>query len=155
MKEGDNLPPFRFLNQNGESIDLSDYIGKQGMVLFFYPKDNTPGCTREARGFQSRLQDFKKHQIAVFGISGDSPESHKEFCDNQKLEFPLLSDEGNRYRKLLKVPSTLLGFLPGRVSYVVDKKGKIRKIIKAHFDPQQHIDESLKAIEELAENGEV
>jgi len=155
MKEGDLIPSFRLQNQNGEWVEMEDYIGKKGVVLFFYPKDHTPGCTREARAFNAQYDEFRKLGVELFGISGDDPKTHKSFCERNSLSFPLLSDKGNKIRKAWKVPASFLGFLPGRVSYVIDREGRIRKIINSQFDMLRHIEESLAAVKILKEKGKV
>ncbi len=155
MKEGDLIPPFRLMNQNGEWVEMEDYIGKKGLVLFFYPKDHTPGCTKEARAFNAQYDEFNQLGVELFGISGDDYQTHKSFCDKNGLSFPLLSDKGNKIRKAWKVPASLLGFIPGRVSYVIDRSGRIRKIINSQLDPHRHIEESLATVKMLKEKGEV
>jgi thioredoxin-dependent peroxiredoxin len=106
-------------------INISDFIGKKSLVLFFYPKDDTPGCTREACSFRDHYEAFLDAGAEVIGISGQSVESHKNFAQKHNLKYHLLSDEGNKVRKLFGVPTNLFGLLPGRVTYVADKTGKV------------------------------
>ncbi len=144
VKTGDKIPQIILPDQSGKSINLQDYLGRW-IVLFFYPKDNTPGCTKEACSFRDQYQVFRDLGAEVIGISSDSSSSHKEFADEYRLPFPLLSDSGGKVRKLLGVPSSF-GLLPGRVTYVVDPKGVIRHQFNSLLKPEKHIAEALDII---------
>jgi peroxiredoxin Q/BCP len=152
VKIGDKAPLFILPDKDGKDIVLDSFIGKKIIVLYFYPKDETAGCTAEACTFRDRYELFQKIGAEVIGISGDSLESHENFASKYKLPFILLSDEKNEVRKLYNVKSTF-GFIPGRVTYIIDKKGIIRHIFVSQFNPKKHVDEALRIIEEInAEN---
>ena len=106
---GDTCPNFSLQNQNGEMINIKDFIGSKHVIIYFYPKDNTPGCTKEACSFRDAMQELNNFDCEVFGISADSVASHKKFADQFRLTFNLLSDEGNTVRKSYKVPANLFG----------------------------------------------
>ncbi|NMG59332.1 peroxiredoxin [Geitlerinema sp. P-1104] len=142
---GDRAPNFTLKNQNGESVSLSDFKGEKAVVLYFYPKDDTPGCTTESCAFRDSYTTFSDVGAEVIGISGDSVSSHKQFAQKHNLPFTLLSDQGNQVRKLYGVPATLF-VLPGRVTYVIDKEGIVRHIFNSQLDFQGHINESLKVL---------
>lgn len=145
---GDTAPDFTLPSQSGESVSLKDFIGKKSVVLYFYPKDDTPGCTAEACAFRDSYEVFKDAGAEVIGISDDSPDSHQKFAAKHRLPFILLSDSGKQLRKLYGVPSTL-GLLPGRVTYVIDKTGVVRHIFNSQLNFKGHIEESLKTLREL------
>ena len=145
---GDTAPDFTLPSQSGESVSLKDFIGKKSVVLYFYPKDDTPGCTTEACAFRDSYEVFKDAGAEVIGVSDDSPNSHQKFAAKHRLPFILLSDSGKQLRKLYGVPSTL-GLLPGRVTYVIDKTGVVRHIFNSQLNFKGHIEESLKTLQEL------
>lgn len=133
---------------NGKVVHLKDYIGKKTLVIYFYPKDETAGCTAEACTFRDRYELFKKAEAEVIGISGDSVDSHTNFSTKYKLPFTILSDEDNSVRKSYGVKATF-GLIPGRVTYIIDKKGVVRHIFVSQFNPKKHVDEALKIIDEI------
>ena len=143
---GDSVPSFNLKNQFGESVDMHQYIGKTKMVIYFYPKDDTPGCTKEACSFRDHFEAFREKGIEVFGISADSVSSHLNFAEKHRLSFTLLSDENNEVRKMFGVPSDLLGLLPGRVTYIVDGSGKVIHIFNSQFKVDKHITEALQKL---------
>ncbi|MFO8041001.1 MAG: peroxiredoxin [Sodalinema sp.] len=143
---GDRAPNFTLKNQDGESVSLSDFKGNKAVVLYFYPKDDTPGCTAESCAFRDSYTTFSDAGAEVIGISGDSVSSHKQFAEKHNLPFTLLSDQGNQVRQLYGVPATLF-ILPGRVTYVIDKEGVVRHIFNSQLDFQGHINESLKVLQ--------
>ena len=147
---GDKAPDFTLPSQMGDNVTLSEYFGEKNIVLYFYPKDETKGCTREACEFRDRYDVFTNLGAEVLGVSSDSLESHKSFATHHGLPFLLLSDEEGKVRKLYGVPSTM-GILPGRVTYIIDKKGVIRHIFNSQYKPKKHIEEALKILEELKE----
>ncbi len=145
VQVGDTAPDFTLTSQNGQSVTLKDFLGQKCVVLYFYPKDDTPGCTAESCAFRDSYEDFKNAGAEVIGVSGDSSESHAQFANKYKLPFILLSDAGNKLRKLYGVPSTL-GLLPGRVTYIIDKQGIVQYIFNSQLNFKGHVEESLKWI---------
>ncbi len=146
VKVGDTAPDFTLSSQTGEPISLKDFRGQKAVVLYFYPKDDTPGCTKESCGFRDSYETFTDAGAEVIGISGDSVNSHQQFASKYQLPFTLISDVGNKVRQLYGVPATF-GLLPGRVTYVIDKEGVVRNIFNSQLNFQGHIDESLKALQ--------
>ncbi len=139
LKTGDKVPNFILKNQHNVSINLADYIGRQALVIYFYPKDETPGCTAEACAFRDSYHDFEDLGAKVFGISGDDVASHKKFAEKHRLHFDLLADLGNHVRnKIFNVKRDLLGLLPGRVTYIIDKNGIILEIFNATSGANHH-----------------
>lgn len=143
---GDTAPDFSLPSSSGGEVTLSGFRGKKSVVLYFYPKDETMGCTREACAFRDRYEVFKDHGAEVLGVSSDSIESHKSFSQHHGLAFPLLSDHDGKVRKAYGVPSSL-GLFPGRVTYVIDKEGVVRLIFNSQARPEKHISEALRALE--------
>ncbi|WP_373074590.1 peroxiredoxin, partial [Zeaxanthinibacter enoshimensis] len=125
LKVGENIPKFSLEDQDGNIFDISAIKGKKPMVIFFYPKDNTPGCTKEACAFRDSYQDFTDLGAEVIGISSDSSSTHKRFGARYHLPFTLLSDPDGKVRKQFRVRGHLLNLLPGRETYVVNKEGKV------------------------------
>ncbi|MGH7849762.1 MAG: peroxiredoxin [Thermodesulfobacteriota bacterium] len=146
VKIGDRAPGFSLPSESGESVDIGDYIGRKPVVLFFYPRDNTAVCTREACAFRDSYGEFRNIDGAeVFGISSDPVESHKRFSSEYGLPFKLLSDENGAVRKLYGVPKTF-GILPGRVTYVIDRVGIVVHIISSQLGYKKHVGEAIKAL---------
>jgi peroxiredoxin Q/BCP len=145
---GDKAPDFTLPSQMGDNVTLSEYFGKKNVVLYFYPKDETRGCTREACEFRDRYDVFTGLGAEVLGVSSDTLESHKSFATHYGLPFLLLSDEKGEVRKHYGVPSSM-GILPGRVTYIIDKKGVVRHIFNSQLQPEKHIDEALRILKEL------
>lgn len=148
VKVGDPAPDFTLSSQSGTPISLKDFLGKRFVVVYFYPKDDTPGCTKESCAFRDQYEVFKLAGAEVIGISADSPESHQQFAAKYQLPFSLLSDSGNQVRKLYGVPSSF-GLLPGRVTYVIDQQGIVQNVFNSQFNFKGHIEESLKIIQQL------
>ncbi|XP_051149439.1 peroxiredoxin Q, chloroplastic-like isoform X2 [Andrographis paniculata] len=148
VSEGTLAPDFTLKDQNGKSVSLSKFKGKP-VVVYFYPADETPGCTKEACAFRDSYEKFKKAGAEVVGISGDDSSSHKAFAEKYRLPFTLLSDGGNKVRKEWGVPSDLFGSLPGRQTYVLDQNGVCRLVYNNQFQPEKHIDETLKFLKSL------
>jgi thioredoxin-dependent peroxiredoxin len=147
ITKGAVVPNFKAKTQSGDSFELSDYLGKP-LVIYFYPKDNTPGCTTQACSFRDQYQDFQDLGAEVIGISGDSEASHDKFAQKHKLPFILLSDSTKKIRKLFGVPTHFFGLMPGRVTYIIDKQGKVVSVfdsIKANV----HIEHALKMIKKM------
>jgi thioredoxin-dependent peroxiredoxin len=148
VKVGDRAPDFTLPTQKtGESFQLYDMIGKSAIVLYFYPKDDTPGCTAEACSFRDSYEAFQEAGAEVVGVSSDSEASHQRFANKYKLPYILLSDLGGVVRKFYGVPTTF-GLIPGRVTYVIDKEGIVRHIFSSQFAPEQHIVEAIRALQE-------
>ncbi|KAL0308388.1 UNVERIFIED_CONTAM: Peroxiredoxin Q, chloroplastic [Sesamum radiatum] len=142
VTEGTLPPAFTLKDQNGRPVSLSKFKGKP-VVVYFYPADETPGCTKQACAFRDSYEKFKKAGAEVIGISGMA------FAQKYKLPFTLLSDEGNKVRKDWGVPSDLFGALPGRQTYVLDKNGVCRLVYNNQFQPEKHIDETLKFLKSV------
>lgn len=149
LNVGDPAPNFNVTAHDGQTISLADFRGKQAVVVFFYPRDNTTVCTKEACAFRDSYQDFVAAGAAVIGISSDSTESHQQFAATQRLPYLLVSDSDGALRKAFGVPKTL-GFLPGRVTYVIDRQGIIRHIFNSQLQAQQHVDEALAIVKQLS-----
>jgi thioredoxin-dependent peroxiredoxin len=142
---GSKAPDFSLPSQSGEMVNLKDFLGQKPVVLFFYPKDDTPGCTKEVCAFRDDYEEFGKLDAEVIGVSSDSVDSHRRFASKHDLSFTLLSDEGGKVRKLYGVPSTF-GLFPGRVTYVIDEEGVIRYVFSSQLGVEQHVKEALKAL---------
>ena len=149
VKVGDKAPDFTLPSQTGENITLSKFFRKKNIVLYFYPKDESQGCTREACTFRDNYEVFKDLGAEVIGVSSQDVESHKSFASHHNLPFILLSDKDNKVRKLYGVPSTL-GVLPGRVTYIIDKEGVVKYIFSSQFQPEKHIEEAIRVLKSLA-----
>jgi len=145
VKVGDRAPEFELPSQDGVIIRLRELLTKGPVVIYFYPKDNTPGCTAEAGAFRDSFSKFGELGAEVVGISSDSVDSHKGFANKCNLPFRILSDAGGRARKSYGVPSSM-GLLPGRVTYVIDKQGIVRNIFSSQLQAVRHVSEALKAL---------
>jgi thioredoxin-dependent peroxiredoxin len=144
LQIGDSVPPFSLKDQHGNLFDISSLIGKKKLVIFFYPQDGSLNCTKEACYFRDLSDVFEEADAVVVGISGQSVESHKQFAEQNKLNYLILSDTGNEVRKLFGVPGKLFGLVPGRVTYIVDRSGKVVYIFESQTDVMRHVDEALK-----------
>jgi peroxiredoxin Q/BCP len=133
----------------GEGVSLRDFLGKKrAIVLFFYPKDDTPACTKEACSFRNDHEQFDKLEAEVIGVSCDSVGSHQRFTQKYGLPFVLLSDEGGKVRTLYGVPNTL-GLFPGRVTYVINEEGVVRHVFSSQLQASRHVEQALKALESM------
>lgn len=148
LEVGDFAPDFVLRNQHNELVRLSDFRNKRNVVLYFYPKDDTPGCTAEAKCFRDNYEIFLSLGAEVIGVSSDSTASHIRFADKYKLPFILLSDVDGKVRELYGVTKTLF-ILPGRVTFVIDKQGIIRHIFSSQFNATKHIDEAMNILKSL------
>ena len=148
LKVGDKIPNFTAKDTHGNDFDSQNFVGQKALVIYFYPKDNTPGCTAQACSFRDQYEDFKDLGAEVIGISSDSENSHEKFASKYKLPFILLSDQDKKIRNLFGVPSGMFGLLPGRVTYVADKSGKIVMIFDSMM-ATKHIPKALEAIKKL------
>jgi peroxiredoxin Q/BCP len=148
VEVGASAPSFSLPSGDGRQVSLADFRGKKNVVLYFYPADETRGCTAEACSFRDNYEAFTEAGAEVIGISSDSPESHRNFSARHNLPFILLSDKSGQLRKLYGVPSTF-GLLPGRVTYIIDKNGIVRHIFSSQFQPAKHIEEALKVLKSI------
>ena len=145
---GDEAPDFILPSHTGDNIRLSDFRDRSAVVLFFYPKDNTRGCTAEVCAFRDSYEVFTEAGAQVIGVSSDSISSHEHFAGKHNLQFALLSDSGGHLRKAYGVPTTM-GLIPGRVTFVIDKQGKVRHVFNSQVNIGGHIDGALKVVKEL------
>jgi peroxiredoxin Q/BCP len=143
---GDRAPQFQAVLQDGSTFNLADLLGKKIIVLFFYPKDHTPVCTKEACAFRDSYEKFVAAGAEVIGVSSDSQASHRSFAEKHRLPFPIISDHDRSLRKLFGVPNPL-GFIPGRVTYVIDRQGVIRMVFSAIFASDDHVEKALEAVQ--------
>jgi thioredoxin-dependent peroxiredoxin len=148
LAKGDAAPDVSLKDQHGSEVSLGSFRGQKNVVVYFYPKDDTPGCTRESCAFRDHYTAFSDVGAEVIGISGDSVASHKAFAEKHRLPFTLLSDEGGSARRAFKVPSSF-GLLPGRVTYVIDKQGVIRHAFNSQLSFTQHVDEAIEVLKRL------
>jgi peroxiredoxin Q/BCP len=146
---GDSIPKFTLKDQNNNDFYIDKFLNKKPLVIYFYPKDDTPGCTAEACSFRDAFEVFKDLDAEVIGISADDVNSHKNFAEKYGLQFTLLADTENKVRNLFGVPKSLLGLLPGRVTYIVDKTGTIIHIFNSQLQTQKHISKSLSILKQL------
>jgi len=144
VKVGEPAPGFTLADATGKDVSLAAFRGRP-VVLYFYPKDDTPGCTKEACSFRDQYEDFREAGAEVLGVSSDSSESHKKFASRYKLPFTLLADRGGKVRKLYGVPATL-GLLPGRVTFVIDAGGVVRHVFNSQLDATRHVAEALAVL---------
>ena len=148
LKVGDKIPDFTAIDTTGKTFESKAIVGQKAAVIYFYPKDNTPGCTAQACSFRDQYQDFTDLGAEVIGISSDSQKSHEKFATQYKLPFTLLSDHDKKIRNMFGVPAGLLGLIPGRVTYVADKNGIIRMIFDSMM-ATKHIEKALEAVKNL------
>jgi peroxiredoxin Q/BCP len=147
VKVGDKAPDFEGPIADGNRLGLKDFIGKKNVVLYFYPKDDTPGCTREACSFRDNLEPIKSMGAEIIGVSLDSVESHKKFSAKYHLPFPLISDSEKRIAKAYGVLRDAW-ISTNRVTFIIDKNGKIAKIF-SKVDVTKHTEEVVAALKEL------
>ncbi|MBL4819295.1 MAG: peroxiredoxin [Deltaproteobacteria bacterium] len=150
LKPNTKAPLFTLKDQSGELFDFKSLIGQKTIVLFFYPKDNTPGCTAEACSFRDNYAGFKAYDAEVIGISSDSSDSHQAFQNKHQLPYRLLADENSTVAKLYGLKPSMLGLLKPRVSFVIDQDGLIQHAFSAQLGVHKHIDETLRAVQRLA-----
>jgi thioredoxin-dependent peroxiredoxin len=150
LKVGDPAPDFALPSSTGETIRLSDFKGRAEVVVYFYPKDNSPACSAEACSFRDSYEAFRDAGAEVIGISADSEESHRGFSDRLRLPFRLLSDRNGSVRSLFGVPKTL-GLIPGRVTYLIDREGIVRHVFSSQLQPARHVAGALEVLKTLRE----
>jgi peroxiredoxin Q/BCP len=147
---GDTAPDFTLTSQKNEQVTLSQFREKKNVVLYFYPKNETRGCTREACTFRDSYELFTDLGAEVIGVSADTVESHKAFAAHYSLPFTLLSDMDSRVRNLYGATSPL-GIIPGRVTFVIDKKGIVRHVFSSQLQPEKHVEEARQMLMKLDE----
>jgi thioredoxin-dependent peroxiredoxin len=148
---GDRIPKFVAKDGNGNDFDSETVVGIKAVVIYFYPKDDTPGCTTQACGFRDQYEDFMELGAEIIGVSSDSVASHQKFAKRYKLPFLLLSDSDKKLRKLFGVPSDLLGLLPGRATYVADEKGVVQLVFNS-MSSKIHIKKALEILKRSKNN---
>jgi thioredoxin-dependent peroxiredoxin len=148
VQVGDKAPDFTLPAQTGEQVRLSELLGERVVVLYFYPKDETSGCTAEACAFRDSYEVFTAAGAEVIGVSSDSVDRHAAFADHHKLPFTLVSDDKGQVRKLYGV-SSLLGVIPGRVTYVIDRTGTVRHVFSSMTNIGRHVNDALDVVKEL------
>lgn len=146
LKVGDRIPDFSLKDQNGDLFSSKDLRGQKSLVLFFYPKDNTSECTKQACNFRDTYEDFVALGAEVVGISSDTEKSHTRFADEYKFPFKLLSDTDKKVRQSFKVKNSLL-VVPGRETYVIDKSGEIIMVFNS-MKANGHMKRAIKALKE-------
>jgi peroxiredoxin Q/BCP len=149
IQVGDKAPDFTLPSQASEPVRLSDRHGERVVVLYFYPKDETSGCTKEACAFRDSYEAFTEAGADVIGVSSDSVGKHAAFAGHHDLPFTLLSDKGGKARKSYGVPSTL-GVLPGRVTYVIDRTGTVRHVFSSPTNIGRHVNDALDVVKKLS-----
>jgi peroxiredoxin Q/BCP len=145
LREGDTVPDFTLPDQDGTPVSLSGLLARGPLVLYFYPKDDTPGCTKEACSFRDSHTAFSDAGATVVGVSSDDPASHRAFIARHRLPFTLLSDAGGELRRRLGVKKTL-GLIEGRVTFVIGQDARVRKVFSSQFLATRHVEESLAAL---------
>ncbi|UOB16892.1 peroxiredoxin [Abyssalbus ytuae] len=148
LQPGNTIPFFRLKDQNGKEFDISSLIGKQPFVIYFYPKDFTPGCVKEACSFRDNYETFKEMGAEVIGISSDSENKHQKFSTTYNLPFTLLSDPRNKVRELFGVKKNLFGLLPGRETYVCNSEGKVMMVFNS-VKSAAHIEKALTILKNI------
>ncbi len=146
LQVGSKVPEFKLPDQDGKMFDISSVLGKKRLVIYFYPKDETPGCTKEACTFRDDYSEFGSADAMVIGISGQSVQSHKDFADKYNLPFKLLSDKDNMVRKLFGVK---VSPIPGRVTFVVDKTGHVVYTYDSLTQPEKHVAEAIRVLKTM------
>jgi peroxiredoxin Q/BCP len=148
IQVGSKAPDFTLPSQSGAPVRLQDRLGERVIVLYFYPRDDTRGCTAEACAFRDSYEVFADAGADVIGISSDSVDRHSAFAGKYDLPFTLLSDKGGQVRKSYGVPA-VLGVLPGRVTYVIDREGSVRHVFSSMTNIGQHVSDALETVRQL------
>ncbi len=146
---GSTVPLFELKDQYGELFSIDSVLGLKNLVIYFYPKDDSPGCTREACSFRDHFEGFADTDALIIGISAQSVESHLAFAKKHRLNYTLLSDKGNKVRKLFGVPGSLFGLIPGRVTYVINQEGEVVYIFNSQIQVEKHVEEALAILQNL------
>lgn len=148
LQIGDKIPNFSAKDNNGKVFESSSIVGKKNIIFYFYPKDNTRGCTTQACDFRDQYEDFKNMNTEIIGISSDSIASHEKFTKQYSLPFILLSDQNKTIRNLFGVKPNFFGLVPGRVTYIADKDGIIQYIFNS-LTASKHIPKALETIKKI------
>ena len=148
LKVGDTAPDFEGVTDENKKVSLKELISGKNLVLYFYPKDETPGCTAEACSFRDEWDELMKLDTTVVGVSSDSVESHRKFKENRKLPFTLISDRDRKIRKLYDATGMLL---PPRITYVISKEGKIIHVYNSQMNAKNHVNEAMEALKGVKE----
>lgn len=148
LKKGDPVPAVVLRDKDKNKFDLSGLKGVSPFVVYFYPRNFTPGCTKEACDFRDKYQDFKDLGAEVIAISSDSEASHGKFIEQYNLPFIFLSDKHKEAKKAFGVQSSMLGLVPGRETFVFDKKGNLRMRYNS-MNHSQHTEKALQKLKEL------
>ena len=148
LRLNDKLPHFILKNQYNKEVNSKNFYGKK-LVVFFYPKDNTPGCTMEVCNFRDNYSEIKKYNSNIVGISSDSVKSHNNFSKKFNVTYDLLSDSDNKVKKLFGVPRSMFGLLPGRVTYIFNQEAILLKIINSQINIYEHLSETIKFLKKL------
>lgn len=149
LQPGSKAPAFSLQDAEGNWISLADFYGKKNLVVYFYPKNETMGCTKEACAFRDSYEAFTDAGAEVIGISRDSIESHQQFIQNRRLPFILLSDLEGKAHDAYDVGTKIFGMWRNRVTFVIDKNGIIRNAFKAQLDIDGHLQSALKTVQDL------
>lgn len=148
IQVGDQAPSFHLPDSTGKTINLDDFVGKTNLVVYFYPKDFTSGCTREACSFRDSYQSFKDLGAEVIGISSDSEASHDAFAKKHQLPFILLSDRDGLAKRAFGVKKAM-GIMPGRVTFLIDRKGIVKHVFSSQTNMDAHVEEALRVLKTL------
>ncbi|MBS2030549.1 MAG: peroxiredoxin [Deltaproteobacteria bacterium] len=151
LANGARAPEFALPNQDGQSVTLASLLGKGPVVVYFYPKDETPGCTAEACAFRDNYDVFQQAGASVVGISDDTVESHRGFATHHGLPFVLLADTEGKVRNAFGVPRAFLGLAPGRMTFVLDKDGTVRHSFNSSINMKKHVTEAIEVVKKLAQ----
>jgi peroxiredoxin Q/BCP len=151
LRVGEKAPEFDVVSSSGKSLKLSDFAGKKNVVLYFYPGDFTPICTKETCGFRDMMGDLESADTEVIGVSVDSDESHKKFADEYNIPFELVSDKDRDLAKAYGATSLLRNILgkAARITYLIDKKGEIAGIFPGELSASKHVDGVREAMKKL------
>ena len=150
LNPGDTIPDIALEGPEGKPVQLRELTGSRALVLYFYPKDDTPGCTVEACSFRDHYQDFTDAGADVVGVSSDGSDSHARFVAKYKLPFKLLTDRDGKAREAFGVKPSFLGLLPGRVTFVIDRDAKVRFAFDSQLRASAHVSEALRVVREIA-----
>jgi peroxiredoxin Q/BCP len=147
LQVGDKAPAFALQDQDGNMVDVASIIGKKALVLYFYPKDFTSGCTMEAREFRDMHEQFQSNGAEVIGVSADDVKTHKEFAVEHELPFKLLADTENKVRDMYGAWG--LAHTAGRITFLIDRQGIVRMVFSSQLQPKKHIEEGLRILKQI------
>ncbi len=145
---GSSVSGFELKDQYGKLFKLDSVLGKKNLVIYFYPKDDSPGCTREACSFRDQFEVFAEADAMIIGINSQSVESHLEFAKKHRLNYTLLSDPENKVRNLFGVRNNVFGLIPGRVTFVINKEGEVIYRFSSQVQAEKHVEEALRILQE-------